>query len=60
MTGHTHSPLLCRYATLPNIMKAKKKKVEKFTAQDLGVDITPRIEVKILKYRYISLVFHLC
>lgn len=34
-----------RYATLPNIMKAKKKKVEKFTPQDLGVDIAPRIEV---------------
>jgi electron transfer flavoprotein beta subunit len=35
----------CRYATLPNIMKAKKKKVEKITAKDLGVDIAPRIEV---------------
>lgn len=33
-----------RYATLPNIMKAKKKKVEKLTPQDLGVDITPSIE----------------
>lgn len=34
-----------RYATLPNIMKAKKKKVVKMTPADLGVDITPRIQV---------------
>jgi len=34
-----------RYATLPNIMKAKKKKVAKMTAADLGVDISPRIEI---------------
>jgi len=34
-----------RYATLPNIMKAKKKPMEKKTPKDLGVDITPRIEV---------------
>jgi len=34
-----------RYATLPNIMKAKKKPLEKKTAQDLGVDLTPRIQV---------------
>jgi len=33
-----------RYATLPNIMKAKKKPIEKKTASDLGVDISPRIE----------------
>ncbi|KAI8914702.1 hypothetical protein DFJ77DRAFT_430847 [Powellomyces hirtus] len=33
-----------RYATLPNIMKAKKKKVDKFTPEDLKVDITPSIE----------------
>ncbi|KAI8826883.1 uncharacterized protein EV422DRAFT_582484 [Fimicolochytrium jonesii] len=33
-----------RYATLPNIMKAKKKKMEVFKAQDLGVDIKPSIE----------------
>ncbi|KAK6012866.1 electron transfer flavoprotein subunit beta [Ostertagia ostertagi] len=29
-----------RYATLPNIMKAKKKPMEKLTAKDLGVDMT--------------------
>ena len=34
-----------RYATLPNIMKAKKKKVAKMTPKDLGVDTTPRIQV---------------
>jgi len=34
-----------RYATLPNIMKAKKKKIEKMKPDALGVDISPRIEV---------------
>jgi len=34
-----------RYATLPNIMKAKKKKIEKMTPKDLGVDVSPRIEI---------------
>lgn len=34
-----------RYATLPNIMKAKKKPLEKKTPADLGVDIKPRIQV---------------
>lgn len=38
------SPLEPRYASLPNIMKAKKKPIEKFTPADLGVDLTPRIE----------------
>ena len=33
-----------RYASLPNIMKAKKKPVEQINASDLGVDIKPRIE----------------
>jgi hypothetical protein len=31
-----------RYATLPNIMKAKKKPIESITPEDLGVDMTPR------------------
>lgn len=35
-----------RYATLPNIMKAKKKKIVKMKAADLGVDLDPRIEVR--------------
>lgn len=34
-----------RYATLPNIMKAKKKPIKKVTAKDLGVDIGARIEI---------------
>ncbi len=33
-----------RYATLPNIMKAKKKKIDKMTPADLDVDVTPRTE----------------
>ena len=33
-----------RYASLPNIMKAKKKQIEQLNASDLGVDIKPRIE----------------
>ena len=33
-----------RYATLPNIMKAKKKPLETVTPADLGVDVTPRLK----------------
>ena len=33
-----------RYASLPNIMKAKKKPIEQLIAKDLGVDITNRIQ----------------
>ncbi len=33
-----------RYVTLPNIMKAKKKQLEIFKPEDLGVDITPRLK----------------
>ncbi|MFL5116399.1 MAG: electron transfer flavoprotein subunit beta/FixA family protein [Microvirga sp.] len=32
-----------RYASLPNIMKAKKKPVETLKPEDLGVDVTPRL-----------------
>ena len=32
-----------RYVTLPNIMKAKKKQLDVFKPQDLGVDVAPRI-----------------
>lgn len=39
-----------RYATLPNIMKAKKKKIDKMTPKDLNVDVAPRIEVRIAIY----------
>ena len=34
-----------RYASLPNIMKAKKKPLEKKTPADYGVDVTPRLKV---------------
>ena len=33
-----------RYASLPNIMKAKKKPLDQINASDLGVDTKPRIE----------------
>ncbi|KAI9442906.1 electron transfer flavoprotein beta subunit [Lactarius indigo] len=33
-----------RYASLPNIMKAKKKPIERLTPADLGVDLTPLLE----------------
>ena len=34
-----------RYASLPNIMKAKKKPMEEKTPADLGVDIAPRLTI---------------
>jgi len=34
-----------RYASLPNIMKAKKKPLDEKSADDYGVDITPRLKV---------------
>ena len=34
-----------RYASLPNIMKAKKKPIEEKSAADFGVDVTPRFKV---------------
>ena len=34
-----------RYASLPNIMKAKKKPIEEKTPESYGVDIAPRLEV---------------
>jgi electron transfer flavoprotein beta subunit len=33
-----------RYASLPNIMKAKKKPIETVTPDELGVDVTPRLQ----------------
>jgi len=38
-----------RYASLPNIMKAKKKPLETRTPEDLGVDPAPRLEVLSVK-----------
>ncbi|MDA7429088.1 electron transfer flavoprotein subunit beta/FixA family protein [Primorskyibacter aestuariivivens] len=34
-----------RYASLPNIMKAKRKPLDEKTAADYGVDVSPRLEV---------------
>ena len=34
-----------RYASLPNIMKAKKKPLDTKTPADLGVDVSPRLEI---------------
>ncbi len=34
-----------RYASLPNIMKAKKKPIDVKTPEELGVDVTPRLVV---------------
>lgn len=34
-----------RYASLPNIMKAKKKPLEIISAEDFGVDVSPRLAV---------------
>ncbi len=33
-----------RYVTLPNIMKAKKKQLDVFKPEDLGVDVKPRLK----------------
>ena len=33
-----------RYATLPNIMKAKKKPLETVTPEALGVEVAPRLK----------------
>ena len=34
-----------RYASLPNIMKAKKKPIDTMTPEDLGVDAAPRLKI---------------
>ena len=34
-----------RYASLPNIMKARRKPIETLTPDELGVDVTPRVQV---------------
>ena len=34
-----------RYASLPNIMKAKKKPLDEKTPERLGVDVAPRLKV---------------
>ncbi|MBX9709461.1 MAG: electron transfer flavoprotein subunit beta/FixA family protein, partial [Xanthobacteraceae bacterium] len=34
-----------RYASLPNIMKAKKKPIDEKSAEQFGIDLTPRLEI---------------
>lgn len=34
-----------RYASLPGIIKAKRKKIERLSPEDLGVDIAPKVNV---------------
>ena len=34
-----------RYASLPNIMKAKKKPIDEKTPADFGVDVSPRLQI---------------
>ncbi|MCP3695241.1 MAG: hypothetical protein GY917_23790, partial [Planctomycetaceae bacterium] len=34
-----------RYASLPGILKARKKEIQQLPVADLGVEITPRIKV---------------
>ncbi len=34
-----------RYASLPNIMKARRKPIETLTPDELGIDVTPRVEI---------------
>ena len=34
-----------RYASLPNIMKAKKKPIDQIAPADLGVDPAPRLQI---------------
>jgi electron transfer flavoprotein beta subunit len=34
-----------RYASLPNIMKAKKKPIDEKSPADYGVDVSPRLKV---------------
>ena len=34
-----------RFASLPNIMKAKKKPIDSLSIEELGVDVSPRVEI---------------
>ena len=34
-----------RYASLPNIMKAKKKPIEQLNISELGIDVVPKVEI---------------
>ena len=47
-----------RYATLPNIMKAKKKPLTKKQVTELGVDLAPR--TKVLKVQHSGFCYVMC
>jgi len=34
-----------RYASVPNIMKAKKKPLDSISVEELGIDVTPRLTI---------------
>ena len=34
-----------RYASLPNIMKAKKKPIDQKTPEDFGINVSPRVNI---------------
>jgi electron transfer flavoprotein beta subunit len=38
-----------RYASLPGIMKARKKELKEIAADSLGVDLAPRLTIKVMK-----------
>ena len=39
-----------RYASLPNIMKAKKKPIDDYTSDELGIDVSPRVrQLKVIE-----------
>jgi electron transfer flavoprotein beta subunit len=38
-----------RYASLPGIMKARKKPLTEVTVDSLGIDLTPKVKIKIMK-----------
>ena len=45
-----------RYASLPNIMKAKKKPIDQKTPDDYGIDVSPRLKtLKAVSYTHLTL-----
>ena len=38
-----------RYASLPGIMKARKKELKEIPVDSLGLDLAPRMTIKVLK-----------
>ena len=41
-----------RYASLPNIMKAKKKPIDQKSPEDFGINVSPRVNIlKVIEIR---------